>query len=207
MADGMAPEVRVVATLGDVVTERLALSRLESDDLAEMAAVFGHPEVWEFPFGRAFSTAETQAFLDAQTAAWEERGFGLWSARCRGEGRLLGFVGLSVPTFLREILPAVEVGWRLIPSAWGFGYATEGATAALDQAFTTLGLDRVCSVPQAENARSLRVADRLGMKPIRPVTIAATDRRGEVHAILYEITRSEWQLERGHGPSDGDELR
>jgi RimJ/RimL family protein N-acetyltransferase len=109
----------------------------------------------------------------AQIREWDECGFGNWAARTRAEGRIIGYVGLSVPTFLPDILPAVEAGWRFTPSAWGQGYATEGATAALDDAFGTLGLDRVCSVPQADNPPSARVAERLGMSLVRQVTIPA----------------------------------
>ena len=95
----------------------------------------------------------------------------------------LGYLGLSVPTFLPEILPAVEVGWRLRPDAWGQGLATEGAGAALDEAFTTLGLDEVCSVPQADNPASIRVAERLGMRLDRQVEIPANERRGAARGL------------------------
>ena len=135
---------------------------------------------------------ETKAFLDRQIEAWDEDGFGLWAARHAEDGRLLGYVGLAVPTFLPEILPAVEVGWRFAPSAWGQGYATEGATAALDEAFSTVGFEQVCSLPQATNPPSARVAERLGMELVRPVTIPANDERGEVVALLYEITQQDW---------------
>jgi len=45
--------------------------------------------------------------------------------------RLIGYIGISVPTFLPDILPAVEVGWRFDPEAWGRGYASEGAREVL----------------------------------------------------------------------------
>jgi RimJ/RimL family protein N-acetyltransferase len=185
------------APLGNVSTERLSLRRFESDDLAELALVFEHPEVWQYPYGRGMTRAETVAFLGAQMTHWEVHGFGCWTARQRGDDCLIGYVGLSVPTFLPEILPAVEVGWRFAPTAWGNGYATEGASAALDEAFLTLGLDWVCSLPQADNPSSGRVAERLGMKLMRHVTVPANSKRGEVVAQHYQIDRADWLSTRG----------
>ena len=182
----------IASPLDDVVTARLDLRRFVASDLDELAAVFSHPEVWQFPYGRAFTRDETAVFLDAQIGEWDKCGFGCWAARDRVTGRLLGYVGISVPRFLPELLPAVEVGWRFVPSAWGNGYATEGARAALDESFDTLGLDAVCSVPQSDNPSSVRVAERLGMRLVRPVAIPANDRRGAVEALLFEITREEW---------------
>ncbi|WP_424775094.1 GNAT family N-acetyltransferase [Novosphingobium sp.] len=46
------------------------------------------------------------------------------------DGQAIGYVGISVPHFLPDILPAVEAGWRFDPVAWGQAYATEGASAA-----------------------------------------------------------------------------
>jgi RimJ/RimL family protein N-acetyltransferase len=183
---------RIAAPLPDVRTDRLDLRRFMKSDLDELTQVFAHPEVWQFPYGRAFTRAETEVFLELQIAEWDAVGFGCWVARTSHDGRIIGYVGLSVPTFLPEILPAVEVGWRFAPAAWGQGFATEGATAALDQAFSTLGLDRVCSVPQAENPPSARVAERLGMRLVREVSIPANDRRGDLTGLLYEIERGEW---------------
>jgi len=186
----------IAAPLGDVTTPRLSLLRFGRGDLDELAVAFSQPEVWEFPYGRALTRAETEAFLDAQMKHWKDCGFGCWAARERETGHLIGYVGLSVPTFLPEILPAVEVGWRVIPTAWGNGYATEGATAALDEAFTTLRLDSVCSLPQVDNPRSMRVAERLGMRLVRNAYVPANERRGAVTAALYEIDAGEWASRR-----------
>ena len=184
---------RTAGPLGDVTTERLVLRRFEASDLDELASVFAHDEVWRFPYGRGFTRDETAAFLDVQMQEWEEYGFGCWAARLVESGELIGYVGLSVPSFLPEILPAVEVGWRFSPTAWGQGYATEGAQAALREGFTTLGLERICSVPQADNPPSARVAERLGMTQVRTVTIPANSRRGPLTALLYEIERNAWR--------------
>ncbi len=77
----------------------------------------------------------------------------------------MGWAGLSVPDFLPEVLPAVEVGWRLGSPFWGHGYATEAATAALDWGFDQLGLASVLAIFEPDNVASGRVMDRLGFAP------------------------------------------
>lgn len=187
----------IASPLGDVTTERLELRRFRSSDLDGLAPVFAKREFWEFPYGRAWNRDETKAFLDRQMAAWDDNGFGLWLATERDSGRVVGYVGLSVPTFLPSILPAVEVGWRFDPEVWGRGYATEAATAALDEGFTTLGLEEICSIPQVDNPASIRVAERLGMRLVREEVIAANDQRGEVTGAIFLIGRDEWLGVRG----------
>jgi RimJ/RimL family protein N-acetyltransferase len=185
------PPIR--APLGDVTTERLELRRLRRSDLDALAVVCAKDEVWRFPYGRGFDRERTRDFLEAQIEHWETCHFGLWLLVLRESGRVGGFVGLSVPRFLPEILPAVEVGWRLDPDIWGQGYASEGARAALREAFTNLGLAEVCSVPQADNPPSARVCERLGMRFARRVRIPATPLRGELEGLLYLQTQQEWE--------------
>jgi len=182
----------VASPLGDVRTDRLRLRRFEETDLDGLARVFAKAEVWEFPYGRAFTRQETTRFLDAQLAEWDECGFGCWIAILEATQDPIGYVGLSVPMFLPEILPAVEVGWRFDPEFWGQGLASEGARAALGEGFTTLGLSEICSLPQSANPRSFRVCERIGMTFRRTMDCPATDRRGGVEARMYTMTSSEW---------------
>src|SRR5688500_7041667 len=93
--------------LGDGTTRRLGLRRVRAARRDELIGVFAHDEVWRFPYGRGFTREETEAFLDLQIEDWERQGFGCWAARLLESGALIGYVGLSVPTFLPEILPAV----------------------------------------------------------------------------------------------------
>jgi RimJ/RimL family protein N-acetyltransferase len=179
-----------------VVTERLTLRRFRPSDTDALAPVFAKPEVWRFPYGRGFTAEETAAFVAAQIAEWDACGFGCWLAQQHESGRTVGYVGLSVPHFLPDLLPVVEVGWRFDPDVWGRGYATEGAVAALDHAFGTLGLTEVCSAPQTENSPSSRVCERLGMTLERVVNLAPTARRGAVDANLYWMTAADWRDQR-----------
>ena len=178
--------------LGDVTTARLSLRRFTASDLDGLASVFAKPEVWRFPYGRGFTRLETETFLAGQIAHWETCAVGCWLVEERETSRIIGYAGLSVPTFLPEVLPTLEVGWRFDPAVWGRGYATEAARAALREAFTTLGLDAICSLPQVENDASVRVAERIGMRRESVATIAANDRRGAVDAAVFVMSRAEW---------------
>jgi RimJ/RimL family protein N-acetyltransferase len=118
-------------------------------------------------------------------------------ARMTAQPTPIGYLGLSMPSFLADVvpparMPAVEVGWRLHPAHWGRGLAGEGANAALRGAFETLALDEVCSVPQTTNPASSRVAERIGMRRERTATLAPTEARGAVDVDVYWINRREW---------------
>lgn len=186
------PSPPTAAPLGDILTERLELRRFRESDLDALATVFAKPEVWHFPYGRGLDRAETERFLTGMAESWDTHGFGCWMAIERRSGAVVGYLGLSVPIFLPEILPAVEVGWRLDPEHWGRGLATEGARAALREGFTTMGLDEITSVPQSGNASSSRVCERLGMHLEREVVIPANDRRGRLDGLLYTLRREDW---------------
>jgi len=175
-----------------VVTDRLELRQFRDTDVDALAAVFAKPDVWRYPYGRGRDRSETAVFVTEMARERDERGFGCWIAIERETGVVVGYLGLSVPAFLPEVLPAVEVGWRLDPAHWGRGLATEGARAALLKGFTTLGLDEIISIVQVENSASLRVAERLGMRLDREVQIPANERRGRLDALLYTMSREEW---------------
>jgi RimJ/RimL family protein N-acetyltransferase len=79
----------------------------------------------------------------------------------------VGFCGLTRPAWGgTKVQAEIEVGWRLRREAWGHGYATEAARAALDVAWGPLGLDRAIALIHPDNERSLAVAERLGMRVV-----------------------------------------
>ena len=97
---------------------------------------------------------------------YESDGFGIEALIDRASGAMIGWAGLAVPHFLPEILPAVEVGWRLSGPCRGRGLATEAGAAALEFGFTTGGLERIVSIYEPENVASGRVMERLGFTPL-----------------------------------------
>jgi RimJ/RimL family protein N-acetyltransferase len=147
-------------------TARLLLRSWRPADRGPFAALNADPEVVRHVRdGRPMTREESDGLLEAIEVHWEEHGFGLWCVAPRDEpDACLGFVGLAIPSFLPAVLPAVEIGWRLARGAWGRGLATEGARASLEHAFGPLELRAVISLIGPENTRSVRVAEKLGMR-------------------------------------------
>jgi RimJ/RimL family protein N-acetyltransferase len=71
--------------------------------------------------------------------------------------------GLPPPEFLPEVMPTVEIGWRLDPEYRGRGLAREGAAAALTHGFVDLAIPEVVSIYRPDDPTSGRVMERLGM--------------------------------------------
>jgi RimJ/RimL family protein N-acetyltransferase len=143
-------------------TERLLLRQWRDEDLEPFAQLNDDPEVMEH-FPRRHPRAESDAFAGRIRAHIDEHGWGLWAVEVRATAEFIGFVGLAEPRFEAHFTPALEVGWRLKRSAWGHGYATEAARAAVAFAFEVLGRDELVSFTSATNTRSQRVMQRLGM--------------------------------------------
>ncbi len=174
-----------------VDTERLRLRPWRADDLDPLAALFVLPEVSRYPFGRGLTRDETQRFLDRHLGHWETHGWGSWAVEPRGERQLIGYAGLSSVTWLPEVMPAVEVGWRLHPAWWGRGLATEGGRASLAYGFDDVGLDRIVSIFIAENAASGRVMAKLGMRQV----LTTTDPTFGSLVEVREITAAGWRAQ------------
>lgn len=121
------------------------------------------PVVMEY-FPETYTEERTRQFVERIRERWRELGYGLWAVERKDSGRFIGYVGLWRATFPARFTPAVEVGWRLAADQWGCGYATEGARAALDYGFETLGLDEIVSFTSVLNLRSIGVMERLGMR-------------------------------------------
>jgi RimJ/RimL family protein N-acetyltransferase len=171
----------------ELTTPRLLLRQWRDDDLDPLAPMYADPEVMRYiRGGGVLNRAETAGYLAGMQRHWEEHGFGLFAAEVRETGELAGWVGLAVPLFLPEVLPTVEIGWRLGRAYWGGGLATEGARAVLEFAFDDRKLDRLVSIRHVDNARSGRVMEKLGMTFDRRTAVPGNGQPVEVYAITRE---------------------
>jgi RimJ/RimL family protein N-acetyltransferase len=126
---------------------------------------------------------QTKAAINAWERQWDRHGFGLFALELRTAGEMIGFAGLTVPEFLPEVMPAVEIGWRLARPFWGRGLATEAARAALRFGFTDRGLEQIISIAQVGNDASERIIGKLGMRLDRETVDPTCDRMVRVYAI------------------------
>lgn len=179
----------------ELTTDRLLLRHWRDGDRAPFAAMNADPAVMEH-FPAPMTRERSDDLVDRLIAAHEQRGFGLWALEVLETGRFIGFTGLSVPGFQAHFTPAVEVGWRLAKDAWGNGYATEAARAALAYGFGPAGLDEVVSFTSTTNTPSQRVMQRIGMTHDEADDFdhpsLEPGHRLQRH-VLYRITKSQWE--------------
>lgn len=143
-------------------TSRLLLRRWIAADREPYAALNADARVMQH-FPAIMTRDESDASADRIEAHFDEHDFGSWAVEIPGITPFAGFVGLVVPKFEAHFTPCVEIGWRLAAPYWGRGYATEGARAALEIGFITLGLNEIVSFTVLANLRSRRVMEKIGM--------------------------------------------
>ncbi|MER5752793.1 GNAT family N-acetyltransferase [Streptomyces sp. NPDC002088] len=142
-------------------TDRLILRPWRESDLAPWAAMNADPEVREY-FPGLLTREQSDSSVARFQAGLDERGWGWWAVEVVATGEFIGFTGLD-PVDADMPFTGVEAGWRLARPAWGHGYATEAARAALAFGFDDLGLAEILAVTAVGNLRSQAVMRRLGM--------------------------------------------
>lgn len=183
-----------------LATARLLLREWRDDDLAPYAALNADPAVMEH-FPSTLNRQQSDEMVGRMRAGWAA-GFGLWAVEVSDpspsaaplDGAFIGFIGLAAPSWTASCTPCVEIGWRLARSAWGHGYAPEGARAVLAWAFEHVDLpgDEVVSFTTVANTKSRRVMEKIGMRhdPSRDFDHPMVpDWSGRRH-VLYAIDRA-----------------
>jgi RimJ/RimL family protein N-acetyltransferase len=143
-------------------TKRLLLRRWTDEDRAPVAAITADPKVMRYR-SALLSREASDRLVDENEESFEKSGLGMWAVERNHDGRLLGFVGFGRSDFGAPFCPAIDVGWTLARDAWGYGYATEAASSALDYAFDLLDLSEIVAHTTSLNERSRAVMRRLGM--------------------------------------------
>lgn len=169
-----------------LTTARLLLRRPAEADVDAIAEMNADPEVMRYiGDGRAWppDPDRVRARIARAQREWTEHRYGMMSVLLKETGEYAGWVTLTEPLFLPEILPAVEIGWRFRRARWGHGYATEAARALLDHGLTEGDLDRVVSIRHVDNAQSKRVMEKLGLRFEFETVVPSTQQPVAVHAI------------------------
>jgi RimJ/RimL family protein N-acetyltransferase len=155
-----------------IETERLVLRTPSPEDADDLLDFVSDPEVMRRIGGEAGDRDDAVAAIERWLARWEDDGIGHFCIV--RDGRVLGRAGFFVwdrRTWQSSSYAEAggdaetELGWTLAREHWGNGYATEAALAARDWAYEKRGVDRIISLIAPDNARSIRVAEKLGATP------------------------------------------
>jgi RimJ/RimL family protein N-acetyltransferase len=163
-------------------TSRLNLCQFHEDDLDDLSALMANADFMRFSLG-VFSREQTAGFLEKVRRRDREGLPSQFALIFRPDQKLIGYCGFFLQTV--DDVEELEIGYRLDPSYWGRGIATEAARAVRDHAFDELRLARVISLIHPENAASRRVAEKNGMIPERETIF-----RG-FPAIVFGINREQ----------------
>jgi len=187
-------------------TERLVLRRFTEADVDLLVDLDSDPEVMRFLSG---GTPTPRAVIESEILPRFLRsyqrfaGFGYWAAVEKTTGAFLGWFSLALAEDGSS--DDVELGYRLHRSAWGQGYATEGALALIRKGFTELGVRRVHATTYQDNLASRRVMEKVGMRLVRSYRLTPADlvAEGTFHStaqdlwegdeVEYALVKAEWE--------------
>ena len=176
-------------------TERLILRTFTPDDVDLATALDADPAVMRYINGGRPTPRDEirEVYLPSWIAYYEavDR-YGFWAAIEKRTGRFLGWFHLRPRDGDPDDEP--ELGYRLVASAWGRGYATEGSRALIRKAFEGLGARRVYATTMVVNVASRRVMEKAGLRFVRVFHEPWPDRiEGEEHGdVEYALTLDEW---------------
>jgi len=172
-----------------ISTSRLGLRNWREKDVQRTYKMCSDKRVMEF-FPNCLTLKETHAFINRMKDHYATYGFCYFAVDRLDTQEFIGFIGLSHQTYNTHFSPFIDVGWRLLPEAWGKGYATEGALACLDFAFTKLSLQEVYSVAPEINKKSQRVMQKIGMQICDHFEHPKIDKNDPLcKCIAYKITK------------------
>lgn len=167
-----------------LTTERLTLRPFAPADLDALAAIYADPDVMRSISGGVRTRERTAADIAAYRAEWRDHGHGVWAVTETetattetATGQLLGMCGF---------VARAELGYIFGPFAWGRGVTTEAARACLRFGFERLDYDVIGAGALKDNRASLRILEKLGM---RPVPNAYYDGHGGAY---FALARAEW---------------
>ena len=158
MAGGPAPAVPRIET------DRLLLREWRDEDVKAYAEINSDPEVRRYinP-ARPLTEAEAALEIDHLIEHWRRFRFGHWAVELRETGELIGRTGIRRHPDWDPDPENTEVGWLYARSAWGQGYATEGAIACVRFGLEELRSPEVISIAHIDNLASHRVMKKAGL--------------------------------------------
>lgn len=171
-----------------IETENLILRDWREEDIEELSRLNSDDRVMKY-FLNKLTHEETVDFYHYIQQEFADCGYGLYAVEEQTTHLFVGLVGLHNVKFNADFVPAVEIGWRLLPEFWGKGYASEAAAACLAYAKEKLNLKEIYSFTSLPNKRSERVMEKIGMTRMKEFDHPLVDSNHHLcRHVLYRIT-------------------
>ncbi|EPO0093833.1 glutamine-hydrolyzing GMP synthase [Campylobacter upsaliensis] len=160
-------------------TPRTYLRPYRLDDLEDLHKILDEKTM--YAWGHAFSKQECKDWIEQQLQRYQKYGFGLWAVVDKASGEIIGNAGLnyenitlvSDETKVDEVdssgesqCEILELGYIINHRFWGQGLGLEVARACAKYAFSKLGVKELYCLIKEDNAPSLKLAKKLGMRVV-----------------------------------------
>ncbi|MCB1677031.1 MAG: GNAT family N-acetyltransferase [Halioglobus sp.] len=154
-------------------TTRLTICHLTPGDAPFILDLLNQPSFRQFIGDRGVRTLEDARnyIQKGPISSYERFGFGLFLVKLTEGDIPAGICGL----LKRDTLPDVDIGFAFLPQFWSQGYAYESAAAVLAHGKNTLGLKRIVAITQPDNAASIKLLEKLGLRFERMVRLEGDD--------------------------------
>ncbi len=179
-------------------TDRLRLTPFSPEDADIAHRLLEDPEVMRY-VGDPITAQQVKDNMAKNVRRGAGGRIGIWCVTRKDTGEKIGdCVLLPLPIesdtvdwdqLTPDSYPSdeIEVGYLLVPAAWGQGFATELCARLLRFAFEETTLPRITAVTDPDNANSQHVLQKCGLRPTGPRRAYAED-----NCSGFEITREEW---------------
>lgn len=161
----------------ELETPRLRLRRWRESDMASFIDMNLNGDVRRY-FASMPCPVLSLGMIEQFERKFDSQGYSFWAIEHRDSGDFIGTAGFYRRDMPRG-LPAMAIGWQLVPQRWGCGYGEEAAQALIEDARARLHLKELVAVIEVDNLRSQRLAEKLGM--VRDAELFAED--GHAQAI------------------------
>ncbi|HVZ96262.1 MAG TPA: GNAT family N-acetyltransferase [Chitinophagaceae bacterium] len=151
-------------------TLRLLLRRFTIEDAPLIYQLNSDPDIVKYAHEPVLENAEqAKKILDEIILPQYILNFGRWAIHKKDDGRFIGWCGI-------KYMPKTgiyDLGYRLLKTEWGKGYATEAARETVLYGINHLQIPLITAMAHIENTASIRVMEKIGMSFIRYNTVDA----------------------------------
>ena len=165
-------------------TERLIIREHVLSDAPFFFTLNSNYNVVKYTGDSSFKTIEeAEKIVQYVINQYKENGYGRWLVAEKETGNPIGWCGLKFHTDTKE----TDIGYRLLESAWGKGYATESAKACIDYGFKHFNLNRIIGDAIKENTASINVFKKLGMTYLKDSLL------DNIESVVYELKKENYK--------------